>query len=108
MGERRGPHREGHLALAKKYLGKACGYFPSQTSNCNIIMINVSSTSIDSGDIIAAGAFTPALEGAMFLFKGKSKIEEFVRNDAYNVAGLVSAYKIKDWSVPIGAENLGL
>jgi uncharacterized protein YciI len=83
MGDKRGPHRDGHLALAQKYLA--------------------------SGDLIAAGAFTPALEGALFIFKGdRSKIEEFVKNDAYNIAGLVSAYKIRDWSVPVGASNIGL
>jgi uncharacterized protein YciI len=83
MGDKRGPHREGHLALAQKLM--------------------------DSSNMIAAGPFTPQLDGAMFIFKGeKSKIEEFVKEDPYNVAGLVTSYSIRDWTVVVGRENIGI
>eukprot|EP01038_Epipyxis_sp_PR26KG_P005072 gene5072-7078_t len=54
--------------------------------------------------IVAAGAYTPDLDGAMFIFKSKSKadIDEFVAKDPYVIAGLVSEMRIKEWSVPVG------
>lgn len=83
MGDKRGPHREGHLACAQKYA--------------------------DSAILIAAGAYTPQLDGAMFIFKGdESKIEEFVKEDPYNIAGLVTSYSIRDWTVAVGRENIGI
>lgn len=53
MGEKRGPYREDHLRLAKEYT--------------------------DASSMIAAGAFTAELSGAVFIFKGdKNKIGELI------------------------------
>ncbi|KAJ1420237.1 hypothetical protein B484DRAFT_399935 [Ochromonadaceae sp. CCMP2298] len=77
IAEKRTPHRPGHLALATKYL--------------------------EAGSIKYGGAFTPNLEGALFVFKStRSTIEEFVKQDPYYTAGLVPSYAIKEWSVAVG------
>jgi uncharacterized protein YciI len=77
IAEKRGPYRPGHLALATKYL--------------------------EAGSIKYGGAYTPNLEGALFVFKStKSTIEEFVKEDPYYTAGLVPTYSIKEWGVAVG------
>ena len=60
--------------------------------------------------MIAAGAFAPDLSGALFLFKNveKEAVEDFVEQDPYFSAGLITSYDIKIWMVPIGHKNIGL
>ena len=56
------------------------------------------------GKLIAAGAFNPPT-GAMFLFSaegGKSAADNFVKQDPYVSAGLVTNHSIKEWTVAVG------
>ena len=41
------------------------------------------------------------------MFSGH-RIEEFVKEDPYNIAGLVTSYSIRDWTVAVGRENIGI
>jgi uncharacterized protein len=76
--ERRGPHREAHLAGAQKQL--------------------------DAGKLVCAGAVGAPPKGATFFFKGASKeeVEAFVAADAYVKAGLVTAWAIEPYTVVVG------
>ena len=73
MADRRGPYREAHLERV--------------------------ASQRERGRIIMAGALGDPLCGAAFVFKGLDPhaIEEFVRQDPYVEAGLVTAWRIEPW-----------
>jgi uncharacterized protein YciI len=77
--EKRAPHRAAHLSLAKEAHA--------------------------AGRLILAGAFDPPTDGALLIFKVDSAadVEDFVRRDPYVKNGLVTGWRVKPWSVVIGA-----
>jgi uncharacterized protein YciI len=79
MLEKRSPYREGHLALLTKL--------------------------VDSKTLIAAGAYTPSIDGGLFLFNydKRKELDEFVKADPYVTAGLVSNVSVKEWSIAVGS-----
>jgi uncharacterized protein len=76
--ERRKPLRAEHLALAQRFHAE--------------------------GRLLLAGAFNP-VEGALLVFRADSpeEVEAFVRQDPYVANGLVTAWKIREWTVVVGA-----
>jgi uncharacterized protein YciI len=76
--ERRKPFREEHLALLRKLHGE--------------------------GRLVMAGAYQPA-DGALLLFRGDSPAdaEAFVKADPYARNGLVTSWRVREWTVAIGA-----
>ncbi|HBC46810.1 MAG TPA: hypothetical protein DEO84_06825 [candidate division Zixibacteria bacterium] len=77
--ERRAPYREEHL----KYANAAH----------------------DKGALVMAGALAEPADGAVLLFKGDgpSVAEEFAKNDPYVRNGLITEWKVRPWTVVIGA-----
>lgn len=77
--ERRTPYRAEHLALAQ--------------------------AAHERGELLMAGALAEPVDGAVFIFKteGPEPIEAFVHNDPYVRNGLVTAWRIRPWTVVIGA-----
>ena len=75
----REPYRDGHLALLRQY--------------------------VDRGELALGGAFADPVDGAALVFKvdDRSKVENFVANDPYHANGLVTGWRIRDWSVVIGS-----
>ena len=78
--ERRGQFREEHLGLAR--------------------------TAHERGELVMAGAFAEPADGALLVFRADdvSVVEEFAKSDPYVVNGLVTDYRIRPWTVVIGAE----
>lgn len=78
--ERRQPYRAGHLALANEYH--------------------------ERGELLMAGAWTDPVDGAAFVFfvDDPARIDEFIRRDPYVQHGLVPAWRIRPWTVVIGAQ----
>lgn len=76
--ERRGPHRDAHLAQATEWK--------------------------ERGDLVAAGALGDPPHGAAFVFalNEVSAIESFVQSDPYMRAGLINDWRIDPWNVVIG------
>jgi uncharacterized protein YciI len=74
MADRRAPHREAHLERIRAE--REAGHLPS------------------------AGAFDPPT-GAAIVFKGveRAYVEEFVANDPYVTAGLVTESRIERWKL---------
>ncbi len=74
---RRTPYRPDHLALVKAFHA--------------------------DGRLLMAGAFDP-IDGALLIFRGDSPAvaEEFVRQDPYVKAGLVTAWRVRAWTVVVG------
>ena len=78
MLDKRGPHREEHIAGARK--------------------------AFEEGKCAMAGALTDPVDTGVFVFKNvdKAYVERFVQNDAYYKAGLVKTYSIRPWMVVVG------
>ena len=77
--ERRAPFREEHIKLAN--------------------------AAHERGEIVMAGALAEPADGAVLVFKGDnpSVAEEFAKNDPYVLNGLITKWKIRPWTVVIGA-----
>lgn len=76
--ERRGPHREAHLAAAER----------ARTA----------------GDLVVAGALGDPPHGAAFVFAvdDSAVVEAFAAADPYVAAGLVTAWRVVPWNVVVG------
>ena len=76
--ERRTPYRDAHLQLAR--------------------------AALDRGELLMAGAFADPVDGAVFIFRvaDRSVVEAFVKQDPYVVNGLVTAWRIRPWTVAVG------
>ena len=81
--DRRAPFRDDHLALARR--------------------------AHDRGALLLAGALADPVDGALFVFRAddRSVAEEFARHDPYVKEGLVTAWRIRPWSVVVGADEPG-
>jgi uncharacterized protein len=77
---RRQPFRAEHLALAERFHRE--------------------------GKLLLAGAFDPA-DGALLVFRAESpaEVEAFVREDPYVREGLVTRWRVKAWTVVVGADR---
>jgi uncharacterized protein YciI len=79
VAERRAPYREAHLKLAREHVAR--------------------------GQLLLAGALAEPVDGAVLVFKAEHQaiVEEFVRDDPYVSTGLVTAWRIRPWTVALGA-----
>ncbi len=75
VAERRGPHRDVHLANIR--------------------------AEQDAGRIVIAGATGAPVSGGAMGWKGATseEIEAFVQNDPYRAAGLITDYRIEPWTL---------
>ena len=78
--ERRGEFRAEHLGLATALL--------------------------ERGELVLAGAFADPADGAALVFRAddRSVVEAFVAADPYVANGLVTAWRIREWTVVIGGD----
>jgi uncharacterized protein YciI len=76
--ERRAPHREEHLALARAAHAR--------------------------GELVLGGAFADPADAALLVFKGESPavVEAFVAADPYVKNGLIKKWRVRPWTVVIG------
>lgn len=76
--ERRQPLRAEHLALAQEYY--------------------------ERGALVLGGAFADPVDGAALVFRAEdtTPVEEFVDRDPYVRHGLVTGWRIREWTVVIG------
>lgn len=80
--ERRAAFRGEHLALAKR--AQECG------------------------ELLLAGALADPVDGAVLVFRGDSAqvAADFAEADPYVLNGLVTSWKVREWTVVIGLEAL--
>lgn len=76
--ERRVPYRAEHLELAREAHRR--------------------------GELLLAGAFADPMDGALFVFQGpdRSVAERFAERDPYVLAGLVTRWQVRAWTVVVG------
>ena len=58
------------------------------------------------GELVLAGALANPADGAVLVFKGSSPAvaERFATTDPYVTNGLVTAWKVREWSTVIGQD----
>jgi uncharacterized protein YciI len=78
--ERRLPFRKDHLAHARAAAGR--------------------------GELVLAGALANPVDGTVLLFKGDSPAaaETFARADPYVTNGLVTAWRVREWTTVVGSD----
>ncbi len=61
----------------------------------------------ERGDLVMAGALADPPDGAVLVFKGDdaSAAENFARHDPYVENGLVTSWRVRPWTVVIGADS---
>jgi uncharacterized protein YciI len=76
--ERRTPHREEHLRLAR--------------------------AAHERGELLMAGAFADPVDSSALVFRADSPspVEQFARQDPYVINGLVTRWRVRPWNVAIG------
>jgi uncharacterized protein YciI len=62
----------------------------------------------ERGELLLAGAFSDPADRALLVFHTPdiSVVENFARTDPYVVAGLVTRWEVRPWTVVIGTESL--
>ena len=65
----------------------------------------VASESIARGHLILGGAYANPVDGAVLYFRCDSQgvVEDFVRSDPYVRHGLVTSWKIREWTTVAGS-----
>ena len=78
--ERRMPFRSAHIAYARRAVAR--------------------------GDLVLGGAFARPADGAVLLFRGSSPAvaESFAASDPYVVNGVVSKWRVREWTTVVGAQ----
>jgi hypothetical protein len=78
--ERRIPLREAHLAYARKAVAR--------------------------GELVLGGALANPVDGAILLFRGSSPAvaESFAASDPYVTNGLVTKWRVREWTTVVGLE----
>jgi uncharacterized protein YciI len=78
--ERRAPYRREHIALAR--------------------------AAVDRGDLVLGGALASPSDGVVLLFRGDSPAaaEAFARADPYVTNGVVTAWRVREWTTVVGRE----
>mmetsp|Transcript_1063 Transcript_1063/g.1606 ORF Transcript_1063/g.1606 Transcript_1063/m.1606 type:complete len:110 (+) Transcript_1063:37-366(+) len=57
----------------------------------------------ESGDCLLGGAFMEPADGSILLFNSRKCAEDFVKEDPYNKAGLVTHWEIRDFAAVVGS-----
>src|SRR5258707_9909708 len=58
------------------------------------------------GELVLAGALADPADGALLIFQGESPAaaETFARQDPYVKNGLITTWKVRNWTVVVGNE----
>lgn len=64
--------------------------------------------SAERGELILAGALADPPDGAVLLFKAESPrvVEEFAKNDPYVLNGVVTGWKVREWTTVAGRDSI--
>ncbi|GAB4315731.1 MAG: YciI-like protein [Candidatus Zixiibacteriota bacterium] len=61
---------------------------------------------VERGELILGGALANPLDGAVLLFSGESAAvaEDFARTDPYVVNGLITNWRVREWTTVVGLD----
>jgi uncharacterized protein YciI len=77
--ERRTPYRDAHLARVQEYVAR--------------------------GELVLGGAFADPVDGAAIVFEvaDRARVDAFARKDPYVINGLATGWRVREWTVVVGA-----
>jgi len=60
----------------------------------------------ERGELLLGGALADPIDGAVLLFRGETPevAERFARSDPYVMNGLVTRWRVREWSTVVGAD----
>lgn len=61
---------------------------------------------VERGELVLGGAYAQPVDGAVLLFRGESPAvaEGFARADPYVVNGLVTRWRVREWTTVVGRD----
>lgn len=67
--------------------------------------LGLANAATERGEMVLAGAFANPVDGALIVFRAddRSVAEEFARNDPYVINGLVTSWRVREWTVVVGS-----
>lgn len=67
--------------------------------------LRIANEAVEKGQLMLGGAFDNPVDGAALVFNadGRSVVEDFVKSDPYVKNGLITDWKIREWTVVIGS-----
>jgi uncharacterized protein YciI len=67
--------------------------------------LRIANEAAEKGQLLLGGAFNNPVDGAALVFKtdDRSIVEDFARNDPYVKNGLITNWKVHEWTVVIGS-----
>ena len=67
--------------------------------------LRIANETAEKGQLLLGGAFKNPVDGAALVFKADdvSVVEEFARNDPYVRSGLITNWKVREWTVVTGS-----
>ncbi len=67
--------------------------------------LRIAKQASENGGLLLGGAFDNPVDGAALVFnvESRSVIEDFVREDPYVKNGLITDWKIREWTVVVGS-----
>ncbi len=67
--------------------------------------LRLANEAAEKGQLLLGGAFDNPVDGAALVFKAddRSVVEDFVRSDPYVRNGLITDWKIREWTVVTGS-----
>ncbi len=66
----------------------------------------LASAAVARGELVLGGAFADPADGAVLLFRGDSRAvaEDFAAADPYVLNGLVTRWRVREWTTVIGPD----
>ncbi|MBI1723850.1 MAG: YciI family protein [Gemmatimonadetes bacterium] len=68
--------------------------------------LTYANAAVKRGDLVLGGAFANPIDGAVLLFSAPSQavVEAFAAADPYVVNGLVTSWRVREWTTVVGAD----
>jgi hypothetical protein len=62
----------------------------------------------ERGELVLGGALANPIDGAVLLFRGDTPdvAEHFAKSDPYVINGLVTRWRVREWSTVVGADAI--
>ena len=67
--------------------------------------LRIANEAVEKGQLLLGGAFNNPVDGAALVFNtdDRSIVENFAKNDPYVKNGLITDWKVREWTVVIGS-----
>ena len=68
--------------------------------------LKLATEALERGELVLAGALADPVDGAVLVFKGDdpSVAERYAKQDPYVLNGLVTDWRVREWTVVIGGD----